>query len=73
MADLDKAAKKAAQKGPSPGQPIPNARIASVRDYCPQAHFDSKGPVAPKDQLYPGSKRLVRNQQDATGQGERGR
>jgi len=69
MTTFDKAAKKAAEKGPTPGQGIPNARIASVRPYRSQAHFDSKGPVAPKDQLYPGSKRLTRNQQAITGQG----
>ena len=70
MARFDKMAQKAAELGASPGQEMPNARIKSVRPYRPQAHFSSQsGPIAPKDQLYPGTKRWTKNQQDATGQG----
>jgi hypothetical protein len=69
MATVDKAARKAAQKGPSPGQGIPNARIASVRPHRSQAHFGSQqGPLAPGDQLYPGTKRFTKIQQSGNGQ-----
>jgi hypothetical protein len=70
MAKLDAAAKKAATKGPTPGQGIPNARIPSVRPHRDQAHFGSQqGPIAPGDQLYPGTKRFTKIQQSGTGQG----
>ena len=70
MADLDKAAKKAAQKGPSPGQGLPNARLSGVRPYRAQARFGSQqGPLAPGDESYPGTKRWTKAQQSGTGQG----
>lgn len=69
MATFDKMAKKAAQKGPHPGQGIPNAKIPSVRPHRPAAHFGSQqGPLAPKDELYPGTKRFTKIQQSGTGQ-----
>jgi hypothetical protein len=74
MATFDKAARKAASKGASPGQGIPNARIPSVRSYVSQAHFGAqKPPVAPRDQLYPGTKRFTKIQKDANGQDAPGR
>ena len=67
-----KMAKKAASLGATPGQGIPNARIGSVRPYRSQAHFSTtSAPMAPKDQLYPGTKRMTKSQQDITGQGNR--
>ena len=67
-----KMARKAAELGATPGQGIPNARIASVRPYRSQAHFSQqRPPIAKRDELYPGSRRLVKGQQDATGQGNR--
>lgn len=72
MAKFDGMARKAAKLGPFPGQEMPNARISSVRPYRSQAHFSQQsGPVAPKDQLYPGTKRMTKIQQDSTGQGDR--
>jgi len=65
-------ARKAAELGASPGQGIPGARIESVRPYRSQAHFSqSRPPVAKKDELYPGTKRWTKIQQDAQGQGDR--
>lgn len=71
MADFDKAAKKAAQKGPSPGQGLPKARIDSLRPHRTQARFGSQqGPLAPGDESYPGTKRFTKLQQSGTGQEE---
>jgi len=67
---LDKA-RAVAKRGPSPGQSIVNARMPSLRSEVSMMHFKgTKGPVAPRDELYPGTKRLTRGQQAITGQGE---